>query len=134
MEVFTTKELATMFDVSGETIRREVERKKLKCFKVGNEARFTQYHIDEYTQIKNLGKTQKELDLEEEKEQLYKIIQEKDKLLDNIKIPTNYRQDYADYVLLLGEQWGILKYFGIILMLLTISLLLIKNLNKKLKL
>jgi hypothetical protein len=56
------------------------------------------------------------------------------KLLDNIKIPTNYRQDYADYVLLLGEQWGILKYFGIILMLLTISLLLIKNLNKKLKL
>lgn len=56
------------------------------------------------------------------------------KLLDNIKIPTNYRQDYADYVLSLGEQWGILKYFGIILMLLTISLLLIKNLNKKLKL
>lgn len=54
------------------------------------------------------------------------------KLLDNIKIPTNYRQDYADYVLSLGEQWGILKYFGILLMLLTISLLSIKNLNKKL--
>lgn len=53
------------------------------------------------------------------------------KLLDNIKIPTNYRQDYSDYVLSLGEKWEILKYFGIILMLLTTSLLLINIINKK---
>lgn len=54
------------------------------------------------------------------------------KLLDSIEIPTNYRQYYADYVLSLGEKWEILEYFGIILMLLTISLLLINMLNNKL--
>lgn len=85
MKIYTTKEVADLFNVSDVTIRREVEKGNLSGFKVGNENRFTQYHIDQYTQIKNLGKTQRELDLEEEKERLLEVIESKEQLISNIK-------------------------------------------------
>lgn len=85
LRIYTVKEVAELFGVSEATIRREVERGKLRCFKVGNESKFTQYHLDEYTNIKNFGKTQRELDLEAEKEQLLEVIKAKDKVIENIK-------------------------------------------------
>ena len=84
-KIYTVKEVAELFGVSTSTILREVKRENLRCFTVGNESRFTQYHIDEYTNIKNLGKTQKEMDLEEEKEKLLQVIKAKDEVIDNIK-------------------------------------------------
>lgn len=84
-KIYTVKEVAELFGVSTATILREVKRGNLRSFTVGNENRFTQYHIDEYTQIKNLGKTQRELDLEREKEELLEVIKAKDEVIDNIK-------------------------------------------------
>lgn len=84
-KIYTVKEVAELFGVSTATILREVKRGNLRSFTVGNENRFTQYHIDEYTQIKNLGKTQRELDLEREKNELLEVIKAKDQVIDNIK-------------------------------------------------
>ena len=85
VRIYTTKEVAELFNVSGATIRNEVAKGNLGHFKVGNENRFTQYHIDKYTQIKSLGKSEREMELEEEKEQLLKVIEHKDLLIRNIK-------------------------------------------------
>lgn len=85
MEVFTTTDLAEMFQVSSATIRNEIERGRLKCFKVGNEARFTHFHIDQYTDILNFKKTTKELELEAENKRLLEVIKAKDEVLENIK-------------------------------------------------
>ena len=84
-KVYTTKEVAELFGVSDATIRNEVERGKLGYFKVGNENRFTQYHIDIYTQIRDLGKSERELKLEEEKRELLEVIEQKNKVISNIK-------------------------------------------------
>lgn len=84
-KIYTVKELAEIFNVSDVTIRREIDRGKLRCFYVGNEARFTQIHIEEYMNIKNFGMTQKELDLELEKQKLLEVIRDKDKVIANIK-------------------------------------------------
>lgn len=85
VKIYTTQDLAKMLNVSDATIRREVERGNLKGFKVGNESRFTQHHIDQYTQIKDLGKSEREIELENEKERLVKVIEHKDLLIKNIK-------------------------------------------------
>ena len=85
VRIYTTKEVADLFGVSDATIRNEVARERIGYFKVGNENRFTQYHIDEYTQIKNLGRTEREIALEEEKEKLLEVIEGKDLLIRNIK-------------------------------------------------
>lgn len=85
MKCYTTQEVADMFKVSAATIRREIERKKLNCFYVGNEARFTQSHIDEYTAVKNFEKTKRELELEAEKERLVAVINEYKQIIENIK-------------------------------------------------
>lgn len=85
MEFYTTKDLAGMFQASTATIRKEIERGRLKCFYVGNEARFTQFHIDEYTGVRNFDKTTRELELEEEKEKLLEVIKVKDRLIEDIK-------------------------------------------------
>lgn len=84
-KIYTVKEIAEILSVSDETIRREIKRNKLRCFYVGNEARFTQVHLEEYMNIKNFGMTQRELELEQEKEELLQVIAEKDKTLQNIK-------------------------------------------------
>lgn len=85
METYTTSDLAEMFKVSSNTIRREIGRERLHCFYVGNEARFTQFHIDQYTNIINFKKTTKELELEAENERLLEVIKAKDKVLETIK-------------------------------------------------
>lgn len=85
VKIYTTKEVAELFGVSDATIRNEVARDRIGYFKVGNENRFTQYHIDEYIKIKDFGKTEREMELEEEREKLLKIIEQKDLLIRNIK-------------------------------------------------
>ncbi len=83
--IYTVKEFAEILGVSDATIRNEIDRGKLHCFKVGNESRFTQHHVDSYMNIKNFGKTQRELELEQEKEELLKAIENKDKVIESIK-------------------------------------------------
>ena len=85
METYTTTDLAEMFKVSSATIRNEIERGRLKCFKVGNESRFTQFHIDEYTNVRNFNKTTREIELEVENEKLLEVIKVKDEVLETIK-------------------------------------------------
>lgn len=85
IKTYTIKEVAKMFHVSEATIRREIERGNLRCFKVGNEARFTPIHLEEYMNVKNLGKTTREIELEKEIEELKVIIENKNKIIEEIK-------------------------------------------------
>lgn len=84
-KIYTTKDLAEIFDVSSATIRREIERERLKCFYVGNEARFTQVHLEEYMNIRDFGMTEREIELVAEKEELLEVIKEKDQVIESIK-------------------------------------------------
>ena len=84
-KIYTVKDLAKIFGVSDVTIRREIERGKLRCFYVGNEARFTTVHLEEYTNVRNLGKTTREMELEKEIEELKVVIENKNKIIDDIK-------------------------------------------------
>ena len=85
METYTTSNLADIFKVSSATIRNEIEKGRLKCFKVGNEARFTQFHIDQYTNVRNFNKTTREIALEAENTKLLEDIKVKDQVLESIK-------------------------------------------------
>ncbi len=84
-KIYTVKEVAAMFEVSDMTIRREIKRGNLRCFYVGNEARFTMMHLEEYANIKELGKTTREIELEERIEKLKEVIEDKDRLIESIK-------------------------------------------------
>lgn len=85
MEYFKVKDLAEMFDVSTLTIRREFERKKLNGFHVGNELRFTQRDIDNYTNIVRYGKTTREIQLEDEIKELKRKLEERDRIIKDLK-------------------------------------------------
>ena len=85
VKIYSVKEVAELFGVSEATIRREVSRGNLASFKVGNENRFTMYHLEQYANVKELGKTKRELELEEEKEKLLLIIEQKEKTISSIK-------------------------------------------------
>lgn len=85
IKIYTVKEVAEMFNVSDATIRREISRGKLRCFYVGNEARFTMIHLEDYANIRNLGKTTREMELEKEIEELKVVIENKNKIIDDIK-------------------------------------------------
>lgn len=85
VKIYNVREVAELFEVSGATIRREVERGNLECFKIGNESRFTMYHLEKYTNVKELGKTKREMELEKEKERLQEIIREREETISNIK-------------------------------------------------
>lgn len=85
MKYYNADELANMFNVHKETIKREVARNKLRCFKVGTELRFTQEHVDEYTNVVNLGRTTRELELEEELEKLKIVMSRKNSFIEIIK-------------------------------------------------
>lgn len=84
-KIYKVKEVAEMFNVTPQTIRNEIKRDRLKCFYVGDEARFTMAHLEDYTRVRNLGKTTRELELEKEKEELLEVIKSKDKVIENIK-------------------------------------------------
>lgn len=84
-KIYTVKEVAEMFNVSDATIRREISRGNLRCFYVGNEARFTMIHLEEYANVRELGKTTREIELEQKIEELEILIESKDKLIENIK-------------------------------------------------
>ncbi|MDD3224743.1 MAG: helix-turn-helix domain-containing protein [Clostridium sp.] len=85
MKYYETKELAEMLHVHPETIKREVQRNKLQCFKVGSELRFTQDHVDEYTNAINFGKTTREIELEKEIEMLNEQIHEQYDFINIVK-------------------------------------------------
>ncbi|NLI89774.1 MAG: helix-turn-helix domain-containing protein [Epulopiscium sp.] len=70
MTIYTTTEVAEMLKVNPATVRNEVKRGSLNCFYVGVEARFTEWHLSEYMVVKDMGKTVRELELEEEIEGL----------------------------------------------------------------
>ena len=84
-KIYTTREVANIFQVSSETIRNEIKRGNLKCFYVGNEARFTNVHLEEYMCVKDFGMTQREIELEQEKATLLKVIADKDRVISDIK-------------------------------------------------
>lgn len=83
--IYSTKDLADMFDVTPQTIRNEIQRGKLKCFYAGREPRFTKIHLEEYMNVRAFGKTTREIELEKKIDDLKVIIQDKDKLVNNIK-------------------------------------------------
>jgi IS30 family transposase len=83
---YTANDLAGLFQVHVETIRREIKRGKLKCFYVGNEPKFTQQQVDDYTGVLNYGKTSRELQLEKELEELREQLREKDSFIQSIQI------------------------------------------------
>lgn len=85
MKYYTVNELATIFNVHPETIKREVARKNLGHFRIGSEIRFTQEHVDEYTHVTKFNKTLKEMELEKELEELTAKLKEKDRLLEMIR-------------------------------------------------
>lgn len=85
MKYYTVNELAAIFDVHPETIKREVSRKNLSHFRIGSEIRFTQNHVDEYTNVTKFGKTLRENQLEKEIESLTTKIKSKDRLLEMIR-------------------------------------------------
>lgn len=86
MKYYTVDELSQMFAVHPETIKREVRRKNLHCFKVGTELRFTQEHVDSYTNVINQGKTTREIELERELDDIRKQLAEKDGFINKFKV------------------------------------------------
>lgn len=85
VKIYTTQELAETLGCTSATLVNEFNRGNIKGFKVGRDIKFTQYHVDDYLNIKNFGKTQRELELEEEIEQLKQELESKEKLMTNIK-------------------------------------------------
>lgn len=85
MKYYTVNDLAEQFRVHPETIKREVSRNNLECFKVGKELRFTQEHVDRYTNVKSFGKTTREIELEQELLALKHILEQKEKFINIIK-------------------------------------------------
>lgn len=85
MKYYTTKELAELFQVHPETIKREVQRRNLQCFKVGTELRFSQEQVDEYTNVMNQGKTTREIELEKENAELRETLFKKESAINSIK-------------------------------------------------
>lgn len=85
MEIYTTTELAKMLKVSPGTVRSEIKRGQLNCFYVGVEARFTQHHINEYTNIKEFNKTTREFKLEAEIKELRRLLEDKNQTIKDIR-------------------------------------------------
>lgn len=82
---YTSKELAEMFKVSPLTIKREYDRGKIHGFYVGNELRFSQQSVDDYSCIKSHHKTSRELELEKEVAELQTKLKEKDSVFIRLK-------------------------------------------------
>lgn len=83
---FTSKNLAGMFSVSPLTIKREYERGKLHGFYVGNELRYSQQDVDDYTCLREHQKTLREIELENKIKELEDDIKEKNSILNDIRI------------------------------------------------
>lgn len=85
MKYYTVNDLAEQFRVHPETIKREVSRNNLEYFKVGTELRFSQEHVDRYTNVKRFGKTVRELELEQEVLNLNKLLRQQEQFIELIK-------------------------------------------------
>ncbi|WP_040210282.1 helix-turn-helix domain-containing protein [Clostridium polynesiense] len=85
MKYYKVDGLAELFNVHADTIKREVQRNNLKCFRVGKEIRFTQESIDDYTNVVNNGKTTREVELENKIEELQNQICDMKAALNRIK-------------------------------------------------
>lgn len=82
---FTSKDLGEMFNVSSLTIKREYERKKIHGFYVGNELRFSQQDIDDYTCLKDHHKSLREIELENENQNLKLELQKLKTFINSLK-------------------------------------------------
>lgn len=85
MKYFTSKNLGEMFSVSPLTIKREYERKKLHGFYVGNELRFSQQDIDDYTSKLEHHKSLREVELEKRIEALETELEKKKEIINSIR-------------------------------------------------
>lgn len=85
MKYYTVAELAEQLQVHPTTIKREVSRNNLGHFKVGTEIRFTQEHVDQYTNVMQFGKTKREIELEKKVQALESALEEKNNFIHLIK-------------------------------------------------
>ncbi|MEG2811734.1 MAG: helix-turn-helix domain-containing protein [Clostridium sp.] len=76
MRAYKVKAAAAMLDADHQTVKREIERGRLRAFKVGYEWRISEEALAEYMNlIKNNFKTEYEVQLEEENKKLKAKIQ-----------------------------------------------------------
>lgn len=69
MKVYRIAEVADIVQSHPETVKNEIKRNRLQCFKVGSEYRITEQALEDYLGvIANNYKTQHEVELEKEKE------------------------------------------------------------------
>lgn len=82
---YTAPEVAKALKVSTVTVKREYERGNLNGFLVGNELRISERDFDDYCKIKSGQKTLREIQLEQELEDLRKELNRKNECISNIK-------------------------------------------------
>ncbi|KMT21570.1 helix-turn-helix domain-containing protein [Clostridium cylindrosporum] len=71
MRAYKVKAAAAMLDADHQTIKREIERGRLRAFKVGSEWRISEEALADYMKlVKNNFKTEYEVQLEKENKQL----------------------------------------------------------------
>ena len=71
MRAYKAKTVASMLEADHQTVKREIERGRLKAFKVGAEWRITEEALADYMHlVKNNFKTEHEIELEKENEKL----------------------------------------------------------------
>lgn len=85
MKYYTVLELAEQLKVHPTTIKREVSRNNLGHFKIGTEIRFTQEHVDQYTNVMQFGKTTREIEQEKQIQDLEDALEEKNNFIKLIK-------------------------------------------------
>ena len=67
MKVYKIAEVADIVQSHPETVKNEIKRNRLQCFKVGSEYRITEQALEDYLGvIANNYKTQREVELEKE--------------------------------------------------------------------
>jgi len=59
-QIYTTKTLAELLQVSPSTIRRETEEGRIACFKVGTQIRFREFEVQRYLSRRHLKRTKTE--------------------------------------------------------------------------
>lgn len=101
---YKTSDLTKMFDISPQTVKREYDRKKLHGFYIGNELRFTQQDIDDYTCILEHHKTLREIELENENKKLKEQLLKRDEFVCSIKQQVFQYESNFTFINLKGGQ------------------------------
>lgn len=86
MKAYKIAEVAEMLQVDPRTVKREIERGNLKARKVGSDYRVPELNLVEYMQlVHNNYKSEREVQLEQEVEQLKKKLEERERFISSIK-------------------------------------------------